>query len=289
MVKVKIWNEIKSILFILLGVFLAFIGLQCFLLPNGFLDGGITGISLLMSRLFHIEVGTLIFCLNIPFIYLGYKQFSKTFALKTFLAITLFSISLHEFSLPSVTSDKLLIAIFGGVFLGSGIGLCMRGGAVIDGTEVLAVFISRNSSLKMSDFITLFNVMVFGASAFFINLESAMVSMLTYFAAAKVIDFVVTGIEEYIGITIISKKSEEIQARIIHSLGRAVTLYKGEGGYGSRGLSTEVDQKIIFSIVTRLEVQKIISNIEEIDPTAFIYQQVIHDIKGGMIKRRALH
>ncbi|MFD1817888.1 Uncharacterized membrane-anchored protein YitT, contains DUF161 and DUF2179 domains [Pseudarcicella hirudinis] len=279
---------IKDAILICAGIALATLGLKGFLLPNGFLDGGVTGISLLTSRLTGIDLSILILCINIPFIYIGSKQISKTFAIRTFLAVAGLALVVHFFEMQHLTNDKLLISVFGGFFLGAGIGLAMRGGCVIDGTEVLAVFVSRNSSLSVGDFIAVFNVLLFAASAFLINLETALYSMLSYLSASKTVDFLITGIEEYIGVTVISERAEEIKEVLVKKLAIAVTVYKGEGGFGKNGL-VENDRKIIFSVVTRLEVQKLKIEIEKIDPKAFVIQHTINDTKGGMIKKRPLH
>ena len=281
-------NNIKNVFLIAAGIAAATIGLKGFLLPNGFLDGGATGISLLVNRLTQIDISILIMIINLPLIVIGWRQVSKSFALRTFFAIAVFATVIHFFEMQSLTQDKLLISVFGGFFLGAGIGLAMRGGCVIDGTEVLAVFISRKSSLSVGDFIALFNIVLFSTAAFLVNLETALYSMLTYITASKTIDFIITGIEEYIGVTIISDKAEAIKESIITNLGRAVTVYKGEGGFGKRGAVNE-ERKIIFSVVTRLEVQKLVSEIEKIDSEAFVVQHTINDTKGGMIKKRSLH
>lgn len=286
--RITLSNRIKNIFLIGAGIASATLGLKGFLLPNGFLDGGATGISLLINRLTQIDISVLIMVVNLPLIYIGYRQVSKNFALKTFLAITTFAVVIHFFEMPLLTNEKLLISVFGGFFLGAGIGLAIRGGCVIDGTEVLAVSISRHSSLSVGDFISLFNIVLFSAAAFLIDLNTALYSMLTYFSASKTIDFVITGIEEYIGVTIVSDKADQIKESIITNLGRAVTVYKGEGGFGKRGLVNE-ERKIIFSVVTRLEVQKLIVEIEKIDQEAFVIQHTINDTKGGMIKKRSLH
>ncbi len=270
------------------GVGSAAIGLKGFLLPNSFLDGGVTGISLLTSNLTHINISLLIVLINAPFIFIGNKQISKTFAIKTSVAILTLAVVIHFLHFPMITSDKLLIAVFGGFFLGAGSGLCIRGGSVIDGTEVMAVSISRNSSLSVGDVIALFNISLFGISALLISVETAMYSMLTYLAASKTVDFLITGIEEYVGVTVVSHKADVVKHAIINKLGRAVTIYKGEGGYGKRG-HFEGDRKIIFSVVTRLEVQRLIVEVEKLDPEAFIIQHTINDTKGGMIKKRPLH
>lgn len=286
--KLILTDRIKSVALVVLGIASATFGLKGFLLPNGFLDGGAMGISLLLNRLTTIEISIWIIVINLPFILAGYKQISRNFAFKTMLAILVLAIAVHFVELQSLTSDKLLISIFGGFFLGAGIGLAIRGGCVIDGTEVLAIYVSKKSSLTVGDVIAIFNIILFLTAAFLINIETALYSMLTYFSASKTVDFIITGIEEYIGVTIISEKSEEIRQSIINNLGRAVTVYKGEGGYGKKG-EIIAARNILFSVVTRLEVQKLILEIQKIDSEAFVVQHQIYDTKGGMIKKRPFH
>ncbi len=281
-------KQLKSLLMMALGVVFATIGLKGFLLPNGFLDGGITGISLLIHRTSGIDLSFLILGLNVPFILMGAKQISREFAIRTALSILALALMVHFFRFPQITQDKLLISIFGGFFLGSGIGLAMRGGGVIDGTEVLALNLSRRTSLTIGDVIALFNIVLFSISALVTDIETALYSILTYVAASKSVDFWISGIEEYIGVTVISKRAEEIRKAVIHELARAVTVYKGQGGFGSSGLR-ENEIEILFSVVTRLEVHQLITTIERIDPTAFIVQQSVNETRGGMIKKRPLH
>ncbi len=279
---------LRSFLFLLAGVASAAIGLKGFLLPSHFLDGGITGISLLISRETGIELSILIALINLPFIFLGAKQVSKGFAVKTACSIFVLALAVHFLHFPPLTKDPLLISVFGGFFIGAGVGLCMRGGGVIDGTEILALQVSRASTLSVGDFIGLFNVVLFGASALLVNVEQALYSMLTYLAASKTVDFLITGIEEYIGVTIISQKADEVQQMIMDRLGRGVTVYRGEGGYGTRGL-VEDSRKILFSVVTRLEVQKLLTEVKRMDEDAFIIQAPVTEARGGMIKKRPLH
>lgn len=279
---------LRSFLFLLAGVSSATIGLKGFLLPNHFLDGGITGISLLISRLTGIELGVLIVCINLPFIFFGARQVSKGFAVKTACSILVLALGVHFVPIAAFTKDPLLIAVFGGFFIGAGVGMCMRGGGVIDGTEVLALQVSRVSTLSVGDFIGLFNIVLFAASALLVSIEQALYSMLTYLAASKTVDFLITGIEEYIGVTIISQKADPIHIMVVEQLGRGVTVYSGEGGYGSHGLIQQ-QRKILFCVVTRLEVQKLLTEIERIDEEAFVIQAPIADTRGGMIKKRPLH
>ncbi|MHA4896904.1 YitT family protein [Pedobacter sp. PWIIR3] len=277
-------RHLKELLLVCLGIVCACFGLKSFLMPNNFVDGGVTGISLLISRLTGLELSYLILAINIPFIILGFKQIGKGFAFKTAIAISVLAISLHVLPFEPVTSDKLLIAVFGGLFLGSGIGLAMRGGCVIDGTEVLALYISRNSILTVGNIILALNILIFGFVAYFLNLVTAMYSILTYLSASKMVDFVVNGLEQYTGVTIISDKNDDIKKIITDQMKRGVTIYKGEGGYG---IKKDID--ILYTVVTKLEMSKLQNEIRQIDPDAFVVQQQIADIKGGVVKRQSLH
>jgi uncharacterized membrane-anchored protein YitT (DUF2179 family) len=286
--KIVLKRNIKDFIFICVGVIMASIGLKGFLLPNNFLDGGAMGVSLLLQILTDIDLSILIIVINLPFIILGARQVSLQFAIKSSLAILALAFLVHFINLPVITADKLLIAVFGGFFLGAGIGLSIRGGSVIDGSEVWAISISRRSSLTVGDFIAIFNVMLFGLAALIVSLETAMYSMLTYIAASKTVDFIINGIEEYIGIMMVSDEAETIKETIITKLGRGITVFKSDSGYGKKGNALP-DKKILFCVVTRLEVTKVLLEIEKIDPMAFVIQYPIKDTKGGMIKKRPLH
>ena len=277
---------LKDIIFILIGIFSASFGLKGFLLTNHFIDGGATGISLLISAVTKIPLYVLIICVNIPFVLLGYKVMGKEFAIKTAFAITGLAICLATVSFPDVTHDNLLVAVFGGFFLGAGIGFAVRGGAVIDGTEVLAIFLSRKLGTTIGDIIVVINVFIFGAAAYYLGVEIALYSMITYLAASKTLDFVIEGIEEYIGVTIVSSHSEEIRQMIINKMGRGVTVYSGKGGYGKRGETRDVE--IIYTVITRLELNKLNTEIEKIEPNAFVVMNSVKDTRGGMIKKRPL-
>jgi uncharacterized membrane-anchored protein YitT (DUF2179 family) len=281
-------RHIKDVIFILLGVAMASIGLKGYILPNNFLDGGAMGVSLLLEMLTKIELSYLIILVNLPFIIIGARQISIEFAIKSICAILALAILVHYVTLPDITHDKLLISIFGGFFLGAGIGLTIRGGAVIDGTEVLAITVSRKSSLTVGDFIAVFNILLFCSAIFLVGIETAMYSMLTYLSASKTVDFIINGIEEYLGVIIVSEKAEEIKYHISRNLGRGVTAFKSDKGFGSRGEFGE-EGKVLFCVVTRLEVSKLLLEIEKIDATAFVVQHAIKDTKGGMIKKRPLH
>jgi uncharacterized membrane-anchored protein YitT (DUF2179 family) len=279
-------RQIKDFLLITLGIFSASFGLKGFLLTNEFLDGGATGISLLISALTKLPLSLLIICINIPFIILANKVLGKTFAIKTALAISGLAICLALVDFPDITKDNLLVAIFGGFFLGAGIGLTIRGGAVIDGTEVLAIFLSRKLGTTIGDIIIIINIIIFSAAAYFFSIEIALYSIITYLSASKTLDFIIEGIEEYIGVTIISSQSEKIRQMIIEDMGRGVTIYNGKSGFGKKGEVSEID--IIYSVVTRLELNKLNTEIEKIDSGAFVVMSSIKDSKGGMIKKRPL-
>ena len=280
--------RIKEAIFLILGVVSASIGLKGLLLPNQFLDGGAMGVSLLTQFLTGINLSLLILMVNAPFIIIGARQISVAFAVKSSLAILALAALVHFIELPVITEDKLLIAVFGGFFLGTGIGLAIRGGAVIDGTEVLALSISRRTSFTVGDLIAIFNVVLFSVSALVLGLEIAMYSILTYIVASKTVDFIINGIEEYIGVMIVSPESTQIKDQIMHEMGRGVTSFRSDGGFGKKGQSLP-DRDVLFCVVTRLEVSKLVLEVEKIDPTAFVIQYPIRDTKGGMIKKRPLH
>ncbi|WP_255078994.1 YitT family protein [Lacihabitans sp. CCS-44] len=277
----------KDTILITIGIFSAAFGFKGFLLTNHFIDGGATGISLLISALTKIPLSYLIVSINLPFILMGYKIVGRQFAIKTALAISGLALVLATVTFPNITNDNLLVAIFGGFFLGAGIGFAIRGGAVIDGTEVLAIYLSRKFGTTIGDIIIVINVMIFGAAAYFLGMEIALYSMITYLAASKTLDFIVEGLEEYIGVTVVSDKNEEIRQMIIDKMGRGVTVYSGKSGYGKRGEMKETD--ILYTVITRLELNKLNSEIEKIEPSAFVVMNSVKDTKGGMIKKRPLH
>ncbi len=285
--RINIERAIKDTLFISLGVLAAGFGLKGFLLPNKFLDGGVMGISLLVNFVTDLNLAYLVFLINIPFVIIAYTQVSKMFAAKTLVAIFLLAVVLRFLEFPIITSDKLLISVFGGFFLGAGIGLSIRGGSVIDGTEVLAIFSSRKTTLTVGDFILIFNIVIFSVAAYVINIETALYAILTYLVASKTVDFVVHGIEEYTSVMIISERSEEIKEAIVTRMGRGVTILKAKGGYGKTGHRTK-DYDVIYTVITRLELQKMKTEIAKIDEHAFVVENSVNDIKGGMIKKRPL-
>ena len=286
-VRKTIRREIKYVLMMLLGIISAGFGLKGFLIHNGLIDGGVMGISLLANKEWGISLSLLIIVFNLPFILLGWRQISKIFSLKSIVAIALLALAVEVFPYPNITNDKLLVSVFGGFFIGAGIGLCIRGGGVIDGTEVLAIFLSRKRSLSVGDFILLFNIAIFSLAAYLLSIEVALYSILTYLAASKTVDFILEGIEEFTGVTIISPHTNEIADFIKQKMGRGLTIYSGKRGYGKRGESY-VNTDIIFTVVTRLEISRLTNEVEKIDPTAFMVMQSIKDTRGGMVKKRPL-
>ncbi len=285
--RIDLIKNIRDAIFILLGVFSAAFGLEGFLLKNHFIDGGATGVSLLVTGITGWSLSLIIIVVNLPFIIMGNNQLGKLFAIKTSLSIASLSLVLYLFDFPIVTNDKLLVAVFGGFFLGAGVGLSVRGGAVIDGTEVLAIYLSRKLGTTIGDIVIIINVLIFSAAAYLLSVETALYSMITYLAVSRTLDFIVEGIEEYMGVTIISSHHEDIRQMIIHELGRGVTIYSGKGGYGKRG-ERKKELEILYTVITRLELNKINTEIEKIDPHAFVVMHIIKDTRGGMIKKRPL-
>jgi len=265
---------------IVLGIFSAAFGLKGFLLSSHFIDGGVTGVSMLLSNVLGWQLAILIPIINLPFIAVAYRQVGPGFAVRSVLAILGLSLCLALVKFPDVTPDKLLTAVFGGFFIGAGIGLAIRGGAVLDGTEIAALLIGRKSNLfKVGDVILLLNVVIFCSAAFFLGIESALYSMLTYFAASKTIDFLIHGVEEHTAIIIMSEKNEEIRHAIVRYLRRGVTVFKGRGGL------TYDDQDILYCVVTRLEIGRVKSVVDEYDPAAFVVVHGLADAEGGIVKR----
>ena len=273
-----------DIVLIALGILSAAFGLKGFLLSSHFIDGGVTGVSMLISNVFGMPLALLIPVINLPFIALGYKQIGARFAAKSAVAIAGLSLCLALVNFPDVTPDKLLTAVFGGFFIGAGIGLAIRGGAVLDGTEVAALLVSKRSSLlRVGDVILILNVFIFSAAAFFLGVETALYSILTYFAASRTIDFLLHGIEEHTAVIVVSERSEEIRQAVIRDLGRGVTVYKGRRGW------TDAEQDILFCVVTRLEIGRVRGVVADHDASAFVVIHPLSDVHGGVIKKAALH
>jgi uncharacterized membrane-anchored protein YitT (DUF2179 family) len=271
------------------GIFSAAFGLKGFLLSSRFIDGGVTGVSMLLSDIFHAPLSILILVINLPFVAIGYRQIGRAFAIKSVLSIAGLSLVLAFVKFPDVTPDKLLTAVFGGFFIGAGIGMAIRGGAVLDGTEIAALLVSRTSNLlNVGDVILILNIFIFLTAAFFLGVDSALYSIVTYAAASRTIDFLLHGIEEYRGVTIVSVKSKEVKDAIINQMHRGVTVYKSAGGLGSTGW-TEEQREILYCVVTRLEISRIKNAVTEIDPNAFIATHALSDVQGGLVKKPIFH
>ncbi len=285
--EVEIRHEIADVVYLLVGVVAASFGLKGFLMPSGFLDGGVTGISLMVNELLHFPIAAGLVLFNLPFIFLAYFSVGKRFAIKSVIGIILLALAVALIPYPAVTDDALLIAAFGGLFLGLGIGMAIRGGAIIDGTEVLAIFVSRKTSLTVGNVILIFNVAIFMTAAYFLSTEIALYAILTYLVASKTIDFVIDGIEEFMGVTIISDKSEEIRIAIIEEMGRGCTLFTAENGFSKVGEELK-PTKVVYTVITRLEMSRLKTEIDKIDKQAFIIMASVKDAKGGMIKKKPI-
>ncbi|UOB17417.1 YitT family protein [Abyssalbus ytuae] len=286
-VQIEIKHELYDIFYLITGVISASFGLKGFLLPGSFIDGGVTGISLIIKELTGLPLSVLIFFLNLPFLVLAFFAISKRFSVKSILGIFLLSLAVAFIPYPAITHDKILIATFGGLFLGLGIGMAIRGGAIIDGTEVLAIYLSRKTSLSVGNVILIFNLFIFITAAYLLSVEIALYAILTYFAASKTVDFVIDGIEEFMGVNIISYKSEEIRLAIIEKMGRGCTIFKGQRGYSKENGNREMVD-IVYTVITRLEMSKLKTEIDKIDENAFIIMTSVKDTKGGMIKKKPL-
>ena len=282
----KVFN-LKNFLQIAVGIVLAVAAMKGFMIPNRFLDGGITGISILLYEIFHINISFLVIVLNAVFIYLGYRRIGKTFAVQTTIAVVLLSIALFFVDITPITKDKLLIAIFGGLLMGTGVGLVIRGGGVIDGAEVIAVFTGRRTGFSNSEIIMLINTLIFAVAAFRFTIETAMYSVITYFTASRAINYVVDGIEQFTAVNIISSKHDEIKSFLVNDLGKGITVYKGERGYLPGSFDIKTDAEIIVTIVTRLEIKQIQEALLKIDPKVFVYIQTIKEASGGILKAKA--
>ncbi len=280
---------LEDILLTVFGVTIAGIALKLFLVPNHFFDGGVTGISLLIHEIYDFNLGLAILLLNLPLIAISYFTIGKRFAFRTLISVILLGVCLLLIPNYALTADKLLICIFGGVFLGIGIGLIMRAGAALDGIEVLALYTLKRTSFTISEIILGINIVIFTIAGFRFGIETALYSILTYFTATRCIDYVVEGLQAFTGVTIVSSKSEVIKYQLVNKLGRGITVYKGERGFlpGKYEISNDCD--IIFTIITRLELRKLKNLVYEVDPDAFVFANTIKEASGGIIKRRQAH
>ncbi len=290
MKKLGLPHWLHDSIYIVAGILFSGFALRSFLIPNNFFDGGVTGISLLISETYkNLPIAYVIVIANIPFIIVGSMQVNRAFAIKTFIAVVGLGLCLLYMPYPEVTQDKLLVSIFGGVFMGIGVGLAIRGGCALDGIEVLALYTGRRVSFTISEIILGINIVIFLIAAIQLGLATALYSILTYYSASRTINFVIEGLEEYTGVTIISGKSEVIKKELVMSLGRGITIYKGERGFLKDSFEISQPVDIIFTVVTRLEVRRMRNLIYDIDPKAFVFTSIIKEAAGGVLKRRARH
>lgn len=268
---------------ICIGIVLASIGLKAFLLPNGFLDGGVTGIAILVSQLYDVNISVVLLIVSIPFLLLAWNTLTKTIVLKSFLAIATLAVFIHFENFSSITDDKLLIAIFGGLFLGSGIGMAIKNGAVLDGSEILGIYINKRFGVSIGKVILLFNVVLFSITALLISIEVSMYSILTFLITAKVIDLIIEGFEDYVGLMIVSENPKDVANGLIDEIGVGITMYQSSKGYGSRG--TQDQKEIIHTVINRIDMNRTYSLIETLDDSAFIIEFDVNNVKGGIMKK----
>jgi uncharacterized membrane-anchored protein YitT (DUF2179 family) len=286
------WKSIFSfsaLSYTVIGVLFAVVALKGFMIPNHFLDGGVTGISILLHEIFHINISIFLILINLPFLYIGYHKIGKNFAIQSLMAVVLLAILMNMLDIPKVTDDKILISIFGGFLIGLGVGFVIKGGGVIDGLEVIADYTNKKSGLTTSEIILFINSLLFLSVAFYFGAESAMYSILTYFTATRTSDYVVDGFEEYTALTIISREHEKVKSIIVNDFNKAISVYKGERGYLPGSFDIKSDCDIVMTIVTRLEIHRIKQAIALADPTAFFYVQSIKEVTGGVVKQKRKH
>ncbi len=282
------WHSIfsfHSVFLTVLGVFLAVVGMQGFMVPNNFIDGGITGLSILITGISKIHISILLLAFNIPFFIIGYHRIGRTFSMHAFLAVVLLAAGMYFIKIPVFTTDKVLIAVFGGFLVGLGIGLVIRAGGVIDGLEVIAHFTEKKSAFSSGEIILTLNTLVVLGTSFHFGIEAGMYSILVYYTAMKTTDYVMDGFDEYTSLSIISKEAEQIKELVVKDLGKAITVYKGERGYLPDSFDIKTDCDIIMTVVTRLEIYRIREAVTRVDPAAFILIHSVKEVKGGIVKR----
>ncbi len=285
----KLSYAIQDAVYIILGILFSAFAMKSFLVPNHFIDGGVTGLSLFGHEVFHWNLGILIILTNLPFIIMGAYQIGKGFAIKTSIAVIGLAIVMQFVPFPELTKDNLLVSMFGGFFLGLGIGLAMRGGCAIDGIEVLALYTLKKTSFTITEVILAMNVVLFICAGFYFDIETALYAMLTYYIAMRTIDYVIEGLEAYTGVTIISGKSEEVKEALVLRMGRGITIYKGERGFMKDSYEVSHDCDIVFTVITRLEVRKLKNVVHNIDSKAFVFTHTIKETAGGVLKRKVAH
>lgn len=281
--------SVRSFLLKIIGVFFAVIAIKGFMIPNHFLDGGLLGISILIHEFYHIDVSIPLIILNLPFVYIGFKKIGKNFAAHSLITVFLLGVLLNILTIPTVTNDSFLTAIFGGVFVGLGIGLVIRGGGVLDGLEVIAEYTNDQFGLSSSEIIMAINTSIFLIIAFYLGIEKAMYSILTFFTAIKVSDYIVDGFEKLICLSIIAPDSEKVKSIIVNDFNKAITIYKGERGNLPGSYNVKHDCDIIVAVVTRLELHKIKKAINAAEPKAFMFVQNVREVGGGIVSKKSAH
>lgn len=282
--KKSAWKTLKNYIFLFLGAVFVSVGLEIFLVPNNIIDGGIIGISIITSRLTELPLGMFIFVLNLPFLIIGYKQIGKTFVWSTLFSVTVLAIGvtiLHP--VPVITEDVLLASVFGGITLGIGVGLIIRYGGSLDGTEIVAIILDKRTGFSIGEIVMFFNIFILSSAGLVFGWDKAMYSLIAYFIAFKVIDVTVEGLEESKAVIVISDQPDEIAEVLLARLGRGVTILDGKGAY------TGSVKGFLYCVITRLEIAKLKSIIEEIDPSAFVTISDVHEVMGGRFKKRAIH
>lgn len=286
------WKEIlrtKNIVLNLLGVSFITLALRGFMLPNKFLDGGVIGLSMLLNEITHVPFAALVLIFNMLFLFLGKRILGKTFAVHSFITFSLISLFTYLVKIDIVTSDPILIALFGGCLIGIGMGLCVRSGSIADGVEILALLITRKIGLNISEVIFAINTLLFLIAAWVFGITTALYSIVTYFAAVKSLDYIADGLEQYTALNIISAKSDEIKSLIVNKFGKGITVIKGERGYLPESFNVKKDCDIVVTVVTRLELLRIKNEISELDPKAFMFIQYIKEASGGILRYRKKH
>ncbi|TVY02900.1 YitT family protein [Paenibacillus cremeus] len=282
--KMKRLKLLRRIVFMMIGAGLFSVGLEIFLVPNNIIDGGVTGISIILAHETNVPLGVFLTLLNLPFLIIGYKQIGKTFALSTLFAVLMMSVGTSLLiPVPPLTIDPLLAAVFGGIILGIGVGMVIRSGGSLDGTEIVAILVSKKGPFSVGEIVMFVNVFILGSAGFVFGWDHAMYSLIAYYIAFKLIDITIEGLDQSKSVWIISDSYNEIGEAIVKRLGRGVTYLNGEGGF------TGSDKKVIFCVITRLEEAKLKSIVDEMDSSAFLAVGNIHDVKGGRFKKKDIH
>jgi len=274
----------EKYIFLFIGSILAAVGLEIFLIPNQIIDGGIVGISIMASHITKLPLSLFLVVLNLPFLYLGYKQIGKSFAIATMFSVVSLSYWVSFFHpIPELTNDLFLAAVFGGIVVGIGVGLIIRSGGSLDGTEIVAILMDKKSGFSVGETIMLFNLFILGSAGLVFSWDKAMYSLVAYFVAFKVIDLTIEGLNESKGVMIVSERPEEIADALMARLGRGVTVLHGEGGWSGE------QKKVLYSVLTRLEIAKLKAIVYEKDEMAFVTINDVHEVLGGRVKKKSIH